>query len=325
MTTATIGRDASAPLATVRALTWHRPLIVLAAAMAVLALLSLVGVLVDERELLGAPIWAKPFKFAVSIMIYALTLSWLTGLFSRWRRVAWWTGTLAAAALLVEIVIIVGAVVGGTTSHFNVATPFNTALWSIMGLSIIVVWVATLAVGILLFRTDLGDHARTIAIRSGVVIGLIGMGVAFFMTSPTAEQLNDFQGVAGAHAVGIADGGPGLPLLGWSTVAGDLRVPHFVGMHALQLLPLAAVLLELLARRVRPLRASGTRFGVMSILSALFLGVVVLLTVQALMGQSVVRPDAAAVTATILLFGTAASAIALVLAHKSTRGNRMES
>lgn len=77
------------------------------------------------------------------------------------------------------------------------------------------------------------------------------MAVAFLMTGPTSEQLNDFQGIAGAHAVGVPDGGAGLPFLGWSTEGGDLRVPHFVGMHALQALPLGLLALEWASARVR--------------------------------------------------------------------------
>lgn len=72
----------------------------------------------------------------------------------------------------------------------------------------------TLILAFLLFRADLGDPARSLAIRAGTLIPVGGMGLAFLMTPPIAAQLDSFQGIAGAHTIGIADGGPGLPLLG---------------------------------------------------------------------------------------------------------------
>jgi hypothetical protein len=81
-----------------------------------------------------------------------------------------------------------------------------------------------------------------LALALGSINTAVGMGLAYLMTWPTATQLANYQGIAGAHAVGVSDGGPGLPFLGWSTVAGDLRVGHFFGLHSIQV---AAILLAI--------------------------------------------------------------------------------
>ncbi|MCU1584150.1 MAG: hypothetical protein JWM49_706, partial [Microbacteriaceae bacterium] len=220
--------------------------------------------------------------------------------------------------LAIEMVIIYGAAFADTTSHFNVSTPFAAALWATMAMSIVVVWAVTILVAVLLFRVNLGDRARSFAIRSGLLLAIVGMGLAFLMTSPSPEQLADFRGIAGAHTVGTPDGGPGLPLLGWSTVAGDLRIPHFVGMHALQVLPIAALLLELGARRFSSLRRVTTRLGILVVLTGLYVGVLAVLTGQALAGEPVVSPGAAVLTASIALWVAAATAIGILLARART-------
>ncbi len=294
---------------------WHRPLLLLAALMTLTGLVSLAGLVADPREIVGAPAWAKPLKFSISFLLYALTLSWLIGQVRSKVRLAWWLGTAAAAAVLVEMVIVVGAVLADTTSHFNVTTPLSTMLWRVMALSIVVIWLASLIVGILLFRLEGADPARSTAVRAGVVIGLAGMALGFLMTTPTAAQLENWQGVSGAHTVGAADGGAGLILLGWSTVAGDLRVPHFVGMHALQLLPISAILLELAARRVSVLRDSRVRRQLLRVLAAFYAAVVAVLTLQALAGQSVVDPGPGAVLGSSALVLLAALSIAVILAR----------
>src|SRR4051812_36234378 len=223
---------------------WHRPLLWFGAAMAALALVCIVGLVVDPRQILGVNAWEKPLKFALSTAIYSFTWSWLIGQLTRFRRLAWWAGTASAVLILVEMVIIIGASVAGTTSHFNVSTPLAVTLWAIMAFSISAVWAATFVVSVLLFRSSLGDPARALAIRAGAIVALVGMGLAFLMTGPQGDQISNYAGVIGAHTVGLADGGPGIPVLGWSTVAGDLRIPHFIGMHALQLLPPPPLLLQ---------------------------------------------------------------------------------
>ena len=159
---------------------------------------------------------------------------------------------------------------------------------------------------VMFIRSPGVDQVMKRAFTWGLVVSIAGMGVAFLMTGPTAEQLADFQGVAGAHTVGSEDGGPGIPLFGWSTVAGDVRVPHFVGLHALQLIPLAVFFLR------TKISVTGVDF-----IGVGYLIVVGLLTAQALAGQSVVAPSPAFALGII-------AAIAVPLTAALIRGPRAE-
>lgn len=279
-------------------LPWHPPLITLAALMAASAGLALLGIVLDDRILRGEPIWLKPLKFSLSIGIYALSWAWLIDQLHRFRRTAWWAGTVSAGFLLIEQIIIVLAVIRGTTSHFNVSTGFDAALWSVMAGSIAIVWLATLLVSALLLANPVADRARNLAIRLGAGLAVLGMALGFLMTMPTPDQLDAGAGIVGAHTVGRPDGGPGLPFFGWSTVGGDLRIPHFLGMHALQALPILLILLETAGRRRLPrLGDPGVRSRLILVAAAGYLGLLGLLTWQALRGQSIVHPDAGTLAA----------------------------
>lgn len=278
----------------------HRPLVALIALMGITGAASVVLAVVAPVEILGANGWLKPLKFSISIAIFAATIALILDTLPR-RRWLWWLGTAIALLLLAEQVVIVAAVAQGSTSHFNVATAVASALYSLMGASIAAVWVLTLVLGVLVWRRRDGDPARRAALRAGIVVGLVGMGLAFLMTGPTSAQLSDFQGVAGAHAVGIADGGAGLPLLGWSVEGGDLRAPHFIGMHALQGLPLLFWGLEALARRVPLLTSVVTRTRLAWIAGTAWAGVTAITLWQALRGESIIAPSVPVATATALL------------------------
>ncbi|MFJ8559458.1 hypothetical protein ACIRD0_18780 [Streptomyces microflavus] len=292
---------------------WHRPLVVFSAVMALWALVSAVGLVVDDRVLAGAPIWAKPFKFTVSLAAYGLTLAWMLTHLTRGHRTGWWAGNVVVLTSLVEMTVITVQVVRGKRSHFNAATPLDTALFSVMGITIIVLWAATLAIGILLLRASIADRAAAWAIRGGVLIALVGAGLGFLMTLPSAEQQAagnlDTAEVIGAHSVGVPDGGPTMPLTGWSTTGGDLRAPHFVGMHALQLIPLFLIALVLLAPRLARLRDAGVRLRLVRVATAGYAGLVALTTWQALRGQSLIHPDAATLMAAGVLLAAVAAGV----------------
>ena len=92
----------------------------------------------------------------------------------------------------------------------------------------------------------------------------------------------------GVHGVGVADGGPGLPFVGWSTAGGDIRVAHFVGLHALQIVPLLGIFVN---RRFRQRLSDGRRTALVVIGGLGYLGLVLLLLWQALRAQPLIAPD----------------------------------
>ena len=251
----------------------HRGLFAFAVAMAVLTPVLAVLAVVDDRVLLGAPLWFKPLKFAISLALYAATLAWMLGQLR--ERTMQRTGWIVTAAAAIEMAVIVGQAAVGNRSHYNMDTPLSAALWSVMGVTIVVLWLATLAVALRFLREPGRDRVATTAIRLGLVVALIGLAEGFLMAT------------AATHTVGAPDGGPGLPLLGWSTVGGDLRIAHFIGMHALQGLPLFAAALAV-GHRLDEV----TRVRLVQIAAAAWTGLVVLLTWQALRAQPLLAPDA---------------------------------
>jgi hypothetical protein len=160
-----------------RAYAWHRPLMAVAALMVLCAAVCLVGAAIDPRQVAGSEVWLKPLKFSLSILLYCVTWAWLIAHLPRFRKVAHTAGTVIAVAVAVEQVAIVGAAASATTSHFNVSTPFATALWGTMAVSITVLYVATFVTTVLLFWMPLPSVSLTVAVRTGAALALVGLGL----------------------------------------------------------------------------------------------------------------------------------------------------
>src|SRR5215212_1451464 len=172
------------PLSPSRKLTtelWRRnpPLVALVLMMFVVAAVALLGLVVDPRVITGASAWMKPLKFAVSIAIYSATLLWmLTFIPDRPRLVAVisWGVFLAFG---IEMTLLVTQVLRNTTSHFNVATSFDAAVFTTMGAAIAGLWLLNAIVAFLLARRRFAEAPIVWGVRMGLIAGLLGMAVAF--------------------------------------------------------------------------------------------------------------------------------------------------
>lgn len=274
-----------------------RPLARLALGMAALVPLLVVGLVIDPRVVTGAPVWLKPLKFTLSVALYAGSLALIL------RHVDVWPGRLRVASRVVawgiwlEMAIIYLQAARGTRSHFNDATPFDAALFHVMGVTIVAVTLASAVIAAALFRQRFADRALGVAVRLGLVLSIAGALLGGAMIG------------LGGHTVGAPDGGPGLPLTHWSASHGDLRVAHAVGLHALQVLPLVALAIRRLGR---PL-PEGRRVGLVLVAAASYTGLVALLFWQALRGEPIVAPGPESLLAFFVWFAVSAAAAAATL------------
>jgi len=270
--------------------------------------------ILDSRELLGVSVWEKPIKFYISVAIFSFTYSWLSSFLIRGGRWVKLTGFVIAVSLAGEIVIILAMASIGETSHFNVSTPTAIAIWSIMATFISIVLFSTIFISLMILFQRQQEFNLKLAIALGSINTAVGMGLAYLMTWPTATQLANYQGIAGAHAVGVSDGGPGLPFLGWSTVAGDLRVGHFFGLHSIQVavILLAISLLLPIAFRV-PLIIVG---------NLTWLGFVGLVTWQSLRVEPFSSPSQLTLTGFGVLLAVAAVSFAVLVIWQLRKENK---
>lgn len=94
-------------------------------------IVSLLGMVFEPRTVLGQSTWAKPAKVSISIALYLATMLWMLGFDTLRPRLSHIVLTASAWMLLIETVVIVLQAARGSSSHFNVSAPLNTAPHSI--------------------------------------------------------------------------------------------------------------------------------------------------------------------------------------------------
>jgi hypothetical protein len=290
--------------------TYSRSLTAVFVLMILTLALNLLGLVIDDRVITGVPAWLKPTKFAVSVAIFTATLLWTLQFVTRSLVQARRASRIISICLVIEIAIIDLQAARGTISHFNRETTLDAVLFGIMAAAILVLWLATVWLCVLFFRQPFAVSAFGWAVRLGMLITVVGAIAGGLMVRPTKAQQAAFAtGVpkaVGGHTVGGPDGGPGLPVTNWSSNHGDLRIPHFLGLHGLQAIPLLYVFFI----RRRP-QASQTKLVITG--AASYTGLTILLGWQALRGQSIVDPDGATIIVGAIWLALSISGILLSL------------
>ncbi len=194
---------------------------------AVMAVVCFILVYVTNIQVLGISAFIKPMKFYISSVIYTFTLAWILHYLNDSKLVTAFSWTLVVTLTFENIYISYKAFIG-QQSHFNISTSFNSAMFSLMAVAITIITLFTAYIAVVFFTKDFPalSNSYVWGIRLGLVLFVVFAFEGFVM------------GAKLSHTVGAPDGGAGLPVTNWSKQNGDLRIAHFLGMHALQILPL---------------------------------------------------------------------------------------
>lgn len=190
----------------------------------------------DYRLFNEISVWSKPFKFALSFAVYFATLL----IFARYLPLGYLRkgmGRLIAVSItfvaLGEMAYLTIQSALGEASHFNSTTSFHALMYVLMGIGATWLVAAPLGLGWVIGRNSAKNNPMVLSIIIGLALTFIlGGGFGGYLSSQTNHWVN----AAATDANGIL-------LFNWATDGGDLRVAHFFGLHAMQAVPLFALLL----------------------------------------------------------------------------------
>ncbi|RFZ85065.1 hypothetical protein DYU05_05540 [Mucilaginibacter terrenus] len=229
------------------------------------AVVFLFAARVSQVQVSGTNAWYKPLKFALSIGIYCFTMAWYAWYLRLPGQVSLYSW-VTVVLLGFELFYITFQAGRGQLSHYNRSTPLYAALYSGMALAATAVTLYTGYIGILFC-------SRPLPYLPDYYLWAIRISIFLFVVFAMEGAV---MGGRMSHTIGGTDTGGGLPFLNWSRQFGDPRIAHFVGMHALQLLPLVAFYL-----------VKNVRFTLL--FGAVYALLAVLVLIQALNGRPLVK------------------------------------
>ena len=200
------------------------------------AIFHTVVLIVTGGTLKGDVSLRKAISFGEAFGLTAVSLAWFLTFVPK-KRVIWWIlSSIYAVATFVEVFLVTMQIWRGVPSHFNFSTPFDTMVFSLMGISIGLH--APLILGVLLcsvFFLKAPSIFRW-TITSGMLLLVISLvfGIVMIMNN--------------SNTIGLL---------------GQMKVPHALALHAAQVLPLLGLLLSF----TNLSETKRTRFVIVGVLS----------------------------------------------------------
>jgi hypothetical protein len=243
--------------------------------------------MVDGGPWKGPISWRKPVTFGLSFGLTTITLAWISRLLPS-RRLLSASMLAVAIGSLLEVVLVTIQRWRGVPSHFNFATPFDAFVFNLMGFTVAVIAVGIVVLTILaMFPLD-ATPAMVLAVRASLLILIV------------AQVLG---GAIIANGIGI-DRAPNETDLAVFGAAGAMKLPHAVTMHAIQVLPLLAMLLGALRIPARK------QMGVMWLAVAAYVCLALVTVLQTFQGRA--PADLTAPSFALLLSSGALALLALL-------------
>lgn len=202
------------------------------------------GILFDPRIAGGFNTWNRIFLFACGYTVFLLTTILYLDLFKKSRL----TKLISLGLLvpfMVEVAIFVIQAFRGEQPHYRYDYTINGRIYELIGTVILpfLFFFAYLVSGLFLpHRVKSEYQARPLLLwgfRFGAIFCFVGAMFGYALDYNMSS------------VVGGEMGPPAVPFLTWSTAHGDMRFPHFVGIHGYQFFPLVAFLLEKYVRKNR--------------------------------------------------------------------------
>jgi hypothetical protein len=186
--------------------------------------------MVDGQMFAGINAWGKPAKFFLSLGVQALTIAWAISLMPKPARGIKTASRIYVAAAWFEIIYIMFRAARGEASHFNSGSLTAIIFYGLMGVGALMLTSTSAFIGWRIWQqrgTSLMREAAGMGLMLGALLGTIA---GAYLSS------------RGSHWIGgDQTDATGLAFFHWSTTGGDLRVAHFIGLHATQFVPLAAL------------------------------------------------------------------------------------